>query len=69
MAVSEKVEASPHELDPNDPTCLVLGDEHDGISAEVLKHCTTSVAIPMSGKTSSPNVGVAAGIVWIVIHL
>jgi 23S rRNA (guanosine2251-2'-O)-methyltransferase len=45
------------------PTCLVLGDEHFGISAEVMKHCTTTVHIPMKGKTSSLNVGVAAGIV------
>ena len=41
----------------------MLGDEHSGISAEVIKHCTTAVRIPMKGKTSSLNVGVAAGIV------
>ena len=69
VAVSEKGQAAPHELDPNNPTCLVLGDEHDGISAEVLKHCESTVAIPMSGKTSSLNVGVAAGIVLYSFHL
>ena len=63
VAVSEKGDVQAHELAGDAPTCLVLGDEHSGISAEVIKHCTTAVRIPMKGKTSSLNVGVAAGIV------
>lgn len=63
VAVSEKGDASLDGLESSTPTCLVLGDEHSGISPEVMRHCATTVAIPMSGKTSSLNVGVAAGIV------
>ena len=53
----------PNALSDDTPTCLVLGDEHQGVSNDVLKHCTSSISIPMQGKTSSLNVGVAAGIV------
>ena len=63
VAVSEKGDTAPQELDATIPTCLVLGDEHQGISAEVLKQCAQTVSIPMHGKTASLNVGVASGIV------
>ena len=69
VAVSEKGTVKPHDLDSTVPTCLVLGDEHDGIHADVLKHCDTSVVIPMVGKTASLNVGIAAGIVLYSFHL
>lgn len=69
VAVSERGTSSPLDLDAEAPTCLVLGDEHSGISPEVAKHCATSVAIPMTGKTSSLNVGVAAGIVLYSFHV
>ena len=63
VAVSEKGSDSPLSMDPSIPTCLVLGDEHSGVSSEVLRHCSQSISIPMHGKTASLNVGVAAGIV------
>ena len=63
VAISEKGTEDLTSLDNATPTCLVLGDEHRGVSAEVMKHCGTSISIPMQGKTSSLNVGVAAGIV------
>ena len=63
VAISEKGTEDLTSLDHTTPTCLVLGDEHRGVSAEVMKHCGTSISIPMQGKTSSLNVGVAAGIV------
>ena len=63
VAISEKGTEDLTNLDHTTPTCLVLGDEHRGVSAEVMKHCGTSISIPMQGKTSSLNVGVAAGIV------
>ncbi len=55
-------------VDSSAPTCLILGDEHSGISPEVLKHCVKTVSIPMQGKTASLNVGVAAGIVLFAFH-
>jgi 23S rRNA (guanosine2251-2'-O)-methyltransferase len=68
VAVSEKGNAPLNSLDGTTPTCLILGDEHAGISADVLKHCNTTVSIPMKGKTASLNVGVAAGIVLFAFH-
>ena len=55
-------------LDSAAPTCLILGDEHSGISPEVLKNCVKTVSIPMQGKTASLNVGVASGIVLFAFH-
>ena len=44
-------------------TCLVLGNEVNGVYASVLKHCTGAVYIPMLGKGRSLNVHVAAAVV------
>ncbi len=41
---------------------LVLGEEVNGISSDLIKHCTTLTEIPMSGKKESFNVSVATGI-------
>ena len=68
VAVSEKGNAPLNSLEGSTPTCLILGDEHAGISEDVLKHCNTTVSIPMQGKTASLNVGVAAGIVLFAFH-
>lgn len=45
------------------PTALVFGGEGKGLHEHVAKHCDALVRIPMSGKISSLNVSVAAGIV------
>jgi 23S rRNA (guanosine2251-2'-O)-methyltransferase len=45
------------------PTAIVLGGEGKGLHDQVRKHCDALVRIPMSGKISSLNVSVAAGIV------
>jgi len=44
------------------PICLVLGNEVDGISQELLDLCDSAVEIPMFGKKQSLNVSVAFGI-------
>ena len=44
------------------PTALILGNEVDGVSKDVLKKCDAIVSIPMRGKKESLNVSVAAGI-------
>ncbi len=41
---------------------LVLGEEVDGISSDILKKCDTLIEIPMVGHKESFNVSVAAGI-------
>jgi 23S rRNA (guanosine2251-2'-O)-methyltransferase len=45
------------------PTVIVLGGEGKGLHEQVRKHCDELVRIPMSGKISSLNVSVAAGVV------
>jgi 23S rRNA (guanosine2251-2'-O)-methyltransferase len=45
------------------PTVFVLGGEGKGLHEQVRKHCDVLVRIPLSGKISSLNVSVAAGVV------
>ncbi|MFC1668967.1 RNA methyltransferase [Spirochaetota bacterium] len=49
------------------PLCLIIGNEVDGISDEVIGLCDLCVDIPMHGIKQSLNVSVAYGIV--VYHL
>ena len=44
------------------PIALVLGNEEQGLSPDVIAHCTRLVTIPGSGKVESLNVSVAAAI-------
>lgn len=46
---------------------LVLGNEGDGISVEILQATTQNVTIPIYGKAESLNVAIAAGI--LMFHL
>ncbi len=46
----------------NKPTVFVLGGEGRGLHEHVKKHCDALVRIPMSGRISSLNVSVAAGV-------
>ncbi len=47
----------------NTPTALVFGAEGRGLHQMTRKHCDVLVRIPISGKISSLNVSVAAGVV------
>lgn len=54
-----------HELGkytPPEEFVLVLGEEVEGIPADLLASCTDIVEIPMKGKKESFNVSVATGI-------
>ena len=46
----------------NQPLCLIMGSEEDGIQPAILKRATNLLTIPMAGKTTSLNVSVATGI-------
>ena len=46
----------------NEPICLVLGAEGDGLSRLVRQRCDSIVAIPMLGRVSSLNVSAAAAL-------
>ncbi len=61
---SEKAQQAPHQIDFRRPTCLIIGNEGRGISAPLLALCDQTVAIPQSGKVSSLNAAVAAGILF-----
>lgn len=45
------------------PLCLVMGNEVDGVSEEVIQHADVAVELPMHGLKQSLNVSVAFGIV------
>jgi 23S rRNA (guanosine2251-2'-O)-methyltransferase len=62
VAASEKGRTQPHEIDATGPLCVIMGNEERGISNELIKLAEELVMIPMTGKTSSLNVSVAAGI-------
>ncbi len=50
------------ELDLSQPTAVVLGNEHAGISAEALAAADERFVIPMAGFVESLNVSVAAAV-------
>lgn len=68
VAMTEKATEPIATLASDGPLCLVMGDEHAGISNEVLAHCDSMAMIPMKGKTGSLNVGVATGIALYALH-
>jgi 23S rRNA (guanosine2251-2'-O)-methyltransferase len=62
VACSEKTRKESYELELTNPLCIIMGSEESGVSAEALKASDYIMRIPMSGKTTSLNVSVAAGI-------
>ncbi len=52
---------------PEKPVCLVLGNEINGITEQVLSFCDKAIEIDMEGLKNSLNVSVAFGVV--VYHL
>lgn len=63
MATSPKAGSiSIHELRPDQKLALVFGNEHEGVSQEILDQADGLVHIPMHGFTESFNISVAASI-------
>ncbi len=50
------------EYHPAEKIALLLGEEVEGISDDLLKQCDDLIEIPMQGKKESYNVSVATGI-------
>ena len=50
-------------VDYTKPTVLVMGNEHDGISPEVLAMADVNILIPMRGMAQSLNVSVATALI------
>lgn len=63
VACTEKTKISVENYSFFGPTAIIMGSEEDGISNDIMKMADARVSIPMAGKISSLNVGVAAGMV------
>lgn len=61
-ALEEGEGSQPLVKTPPEPFALILGNELDGVSPEVLGLCDTMYEIPMQGEGKSLNVAVAYGI-------
>ncbi|MDN5372913.1 MAG: methyltransferase, TrmH family [Carnobacterium sp.] len=55
------------EIEPLSVYGLVMGNEGNGMSAELLKRTTKNLYIPIVGKAESLNVAVAAGVVMFAL--
>ena len=62
VAATEKGSVAYTTVDFTLPTLLVMGAEDSGVSPELLRLCATKARLPIVGKTSSLNVGVAAAV-------
>ena len=62
VSCSEKTRKESYEVNLTNPICIIMGSEESGIGNDLLKASDQIMRIPMSGKTSSLNVSVAAGI-------
>lgn len=62
VGVSEKASQYLYNKDFTKPTCLIMGNEYEGIAWDYLKKCDDAVKIPMVGTIASLNVSVATGI-------
>ena len=49
-------------VDYTGPTCFLIGNERDGVSADAAEEADVRVRIPMAGMVESLNVSVATGI-------
>jgi tRNA (guanosine-2'-O-)-methyltransferase len=54
--------SSLYELDLTEPVSLVFGNEHAGVSEELLKYCDGNFIIPQVGMVKSLNISVACAV-------
>jgi 23S rRNA (guanosine2251-2'-O)-methyltransferase len=52
-----------NQIDFNGPTCLVFGNEHEGIRSRIIKASDRKIYIPMKNDINSLNVSVSCGII------
>lgn len=62
VVANEKAEHPYYDADLTGPLAIVLGNEHEGVSAQVIRMASLQVAIPQRGSIGSLNVSVAGGI-------
>ena len=51
-----------YEIDLTPPTVLVFGNEHDGVSSDILPYCNGNFIIPQYGIIKSLNISVACAV-------
>ncbi len=51
-----------YELDFTEPTALVFGNEHEGVTDEALSYCNGNFIIPQAGIIQSLNISVACAV-------
>ncbi|WP_299673799.1 23S rRNA (guanosine(2251)-2'-O)-methyltransferase RlmB [uncultured Tenacibaculum sp.] len=61
VAATEKTEDSIYDVDLNQPTAIIMGSEHKGVSNSVLKMADYKAKLPLLGEIGSLNVSVACG--------
>jgi 23S rRNA (guanosine2251-2'-O)-methyltransferase len=61
--VCEPTSTEYNKLNFNFPTCLIFGNEHEGIRPSLVKKSDFSLYIPMSNNITSLNVSVSCGII------
>ena len=52
-----------YEHDFNTGTCIVMGNEGQGVRNNIRQHCDDTVSIPMKNNVESLNVSVSAAII------
>lgn len=62
-ACTEKASLPYYNANFTTPTCIIMGNEYEGISPQLMNMCSQKVNIPMAGTIESLNVSVAAGII------
>jgi tRNA G18 (ribose-2'-O)-methylase SpoU len=65
---AESISIDALSIDDNVPVALVVGNEVDGLTADILALCDRVIHIPMHGKKESLNVSVATGIALYVLQ-
>ena len=62
IGTSARGDVGYHTLVPQVPWVLVLGNEQKGLTPEQTNACDVTVSLPMTGRVSSLNLSVAAGV-------
>ena len=68
VACTERGETPYYSQRYDQPLCVVMGSEGEGITPAILELCDRSVRIPMTGELESLNVSVATGILLFEIY-
>lgn len=68
IATSPHADQRIEQLDATVPIAVIIGNEGDGISDELLEHCDELVTIPQATGFESLNAAVSTGIVLYEIH-